>query len=228
MLAAYGTDADRVRDLAEQDPELAVPMHPRLPYLMCEVVWAVRQEMARSVEDVLSRRTRALVLDARAALECAPVVARVIARELGRDEAWVARTRSRRSSGARGRACSPGERTDAALVGSPHRRSLHIDSREGRVQPHPCSVLEVNAPAGGPSFTEGRRRRFDADESTDVCSCCAAAAGLSRGSRAAGSSPWCEPARGSTARSPAAQPPRRIERTGDVVVEESRELQPSL
>jgi glycerol-3-phosphate dehydrogenase len=89
MLAAYGTDADRVRDLAEQDPELAVPMHPRLPYLMCEVAWAVREEMARSVEDVLSRRTRALVLDARAALECAPAVARVIARELGRDEAWV-------------------------------------------------------------------------------------------------------------------------------------------
>ncbi|HET9035401.1 MAG TPA: glycerol-3-phosphate dehydrogenase/oxidase [Myxococcaceae bacterium] len=89
MLAAYGTDADLVRDLAEQDPELAVPMHPRLPYLLCEVAWAVRQEMARSLEDVLSRRTRALVLDARAALECAPVVARVIARELGRDEAWV-------------------------------------------------------------------------------------------------------------------------------------------
>jgi len=90
MLAAYGTDADLVRDLAEQDPDLAVPMHPRLPYLMCEVAWAVRQEMARSLEDVLSRRTRALVLDARAALECAPAVARVIARELGRDEAWVA------------------------------------------------------------------------------------------------------------------------------------------
>ena len=89
MLAAYGTDADRVRDLAEQDPALAVPMHPRLPYLMCEVVWAARQEMARSVEDVLSRRTRALVLDARAALECAPAVAQIIAGELGRDEAWV-------------------------------------------------------------------------------------------------------------------------------------------
>ncbi|RPH69149.1 MAG: glycerol-3-phosphate dehydrogenase/oxidase [Myxococcaceae bacterium] len=89
MLAAYGTDADLVRDLAERDPELAVPMHPRLPYLLCEVAWAVRREMARSLDDVLSRRTRALVLDARAALECAPVVARVIARELGRDEAWV-------------------------------------------------------------------------------------------------------------------------------------------
>lgn len=87
-LAAYGTEADQVRALAEADPDLAVPMHPRLPYLMCEVAWAVRHEMARSVEDVLSRRTRALVLDARAAMECAPVVARVVARELGRDGAW--------------------------------------------------------------------------------------------------------------------------------------------
>jgi glycerol-3-phosphate dehydrogenase len=88
-LAAYGTDADRVRELAESDPDLAVPIHPRLPYLMSEVVWAVRQEMARSVEDVLSRRTRALVLDASAALEAAPAVAAIVARELGRDEAWV-------------------------------------------------------------------------------------------------------------------------------------------
>jgi glycerol-3-phosphate dehydrogenase len=91
MLAAYGTDANLVRDLAEQDPELAVPIHPRLPYLLCEVVWAVRHEMARTVEDVLSRRTRALILDARAAMECAPAVARLAARELGRDEAWVQR-----------------------------------------------------------------------------------------------------------------------------------------
>lgn len=90
MLAAYGTEADQVRALAEADPDLAVPMHPRLPYLMCEVAWAVRHEMARSVEDVLSRRTRALVLDARAAIECAPAVARLVARELGQDEAWVA------------------------------------------------------------------------------------------------------------------------------------------
>ena len=90
MLAAYGTEANQVRALAEADPELAVPMHPRLPYLMCEVAWAVRHEMARSLEDVLSRRTRALVLDARAAIECAPAVARVVAHELGRDQAWEA------------------------------------------------------------------------------------------------------------------------------------------
>jgi len=53
-----------------------------------EVVWAVREEMARTVEDVLSRRTRALLLGARASIECAPRVAHLIARELGRDEGW--------------------------------------------------------------------------------------------------------------------------------------------
>jgi glycerol-3-phosphate dehydrogenase len=90
MLAAYGTDAAAVRQLAEEDAALAVPLHPRLPYLMAEVVWAARHEMARTLEDVLARRTRALVLDARAALEAAPAVAAVLAAELGRDSRWVA------------------------------------------------------------------------------------------------------------------------------------------
>ncbi|MEN9800187.1 MAG: hypothetical protein RL653_3884 [Pseudomonadota bacterium] len=88
-LASYGTDAAAIRALAEGDESLAVPLHPRLPYLAAEVVWAAREEMARTVEDVLDRRTRALVLDARAAWEAAPRVAALLARELGRDEHWV-------------------------------------------------------------------------------------------------------------------------------------------
>ena len=88
-LSAYGTFADEVRGLAETDPTLAVPIHPRLPYLAAEVVWAVRYEMARSLEDVLSRRLRALILDARAAGAAAPAVARRMAAELGRDDAWI-------------------------------------------------------------------------------------------------------------------------------------------
>ena len=87
-LHAYGTDAEAVRALANEKPELARPLHPRLPYLAAEVVWGVRNEMARTVEDVLARRTRALILDARAALESAPAVARWMASELGRDQAW--------------------------------------------------------------------------------------------------------------------------------------------
>jgi len=65
-------------------------IHPRLPYGEGEVLRAVRTEMAQSVEDVLARRTRALLLDAAASIEAAPRVARLLAPELGRDDAWVA------------------------------------------------------------------------------------------------------------------------------------------
>ncbi|HTG44673.1 MAG TPA: glycerol-3-phosphate dehydrogenase/oxidase, partial [Verrucomicrobiae bacterium] len=64
------------------------PLHPRLPYLIAHVIWAARHEMARTVEDVLSRRTRALLLDAKLSVEICPVVAALLAAELGRDEAW--------------------------------------------------------------------------------------------------------------------------------------------
>jgi glycerol-3-phosphate dehydrogenase len=87
-LASYGSDAPCVRALAAEDAELSGLLHPRLPYLRAEVAWAARQEMARTLEDVLARRTRALLLDARASAECAPLAARLLARELGRDEAW--------------------------------------------------------------------------------------------------------------------------------------------
>ncbi|AKC83520.1 FAD-dependent oxidoreductase [Verrucomicrobia bacterium IMCC26134] len=65
------------------------PLHPNLPYTEAEVRWAARHELAETVEDVLSRRTRALLLDARAASGCAPRVAEILAEELGRDAAWA-------------------------------------------------------------------------------------------------------------------------------------------
>ncbi|MGC1479181.1 MAG: glycerol-3-phosphate dehydrogenase/oxidase [Chthoniobacterales bacterium] len=86
--AVYGAEAEAVRALADEDPDLAERLHPNLPYLKAEVVWAARHEMARTVEDVLARRTRALLLGARASVEAAPEVARLMARELGCDEAW--------------------------------------------------------------------------------------------------------------------------------------------
>ncbi|MFP5250364.1 MAG: FAD-dependent oxidoreductase [Acidobacteriota bacterium] len=89
-LEVYGTDAAEIRSLAQQDPNLAKPLHPALPYVGAEVVWAARAEMARTIEDVLSRRTRALFLNAHAALQMAEAVARLLARELGHDDAWVA------------------------------------------------------------------------------------------------------------------------------------------
>ncbi len=56
-LRAYGSDALAIQDLIRDDPALGAPLHPALPYLGAEVVWALRAEMARTVEDVLARRT---------------------------------------------------------------------------------------------------------------------------------------------------------------------------
>ncbi len=87
-LSGYGTDRSEVEKLA-RDQNGAAKIHPRLPYLMAEISYAVAFEMARTVEDVLSRRTRALLLDAQAAQESAPKVARILASRLGRDDAWA-------------------------------------------------------------------------------------------------------------------------------------------
>jgi glycerol-3-phosphate dehydrogenase len=85
----YGSDAERIRDLARDRPELADRLHPGLPIIGAQVVWAVRHEMARTVDDVLSRRTRSLLFDALAAAEAAPKAAELMAAELGRDAGWV-------------------------------------------------------------------------------------------------------------------------------------------
>ena len=87
-LAFYGSDAPLIQDMIRSDPSLGEPMHPALPYCAAEVVWAAREEMARTVEDVLARRTRALFLNARAAIQMAPRVAQILAHELGRDDSW--------------------------------------------------------------------------------------------------------------------------------------------
>lgn len=87
-IRVYGSDATTIHALGEVIPTLAEPVHPRLLSTRAEVVWAARHEMARSVEDFLARRSRALFLDARASIEAAPEVARLLAGELGYDEAW--------------------------------------------------------------------------------------------------------------------------------------------
>jgi glycerol-3-phosphate dehydrogenase len=84
----YGNNARFIKRIAESDPELDKPIHEKLPYRFAEVVWAVRNEMAVFLDDVLSRRTRSLILDARASMEAAPAVARIMAKELRKDEAW--------------------------------------------------------------------------------------------------------------------------------------------
>jgi glycerol-3-phosphate dehydrogenase len=87
-LRVYGADAPAIQELARKEPALAEKLHSELPYTGAEVVWAVHEEMARTVEDVLARRTRALLLGARASIEAAPRVAELMARELKRGEDW--------------------------------------------------------------------------------------------------------------------------------------------
>jgi glycerol-3-phosphate dehydrogenase len=89
-LSFYGSDANAIRELIDKDAALGKPLDSQLPYLEAEVVWAAREEMARTVEDVLARRTRALFLNAKAAIRMAPRVAAILAKELGQDEKWQA------------------------------------------------------------------------------------------------------------------------------------------
>jgi glycerol-3-phosphate dehydrogenase len=88
-LGVYGSDGDVIMAMAAADKRLGAQLHPALPYIAAEVIWAVREEMARTLDDVLSRRTRALFLNARAAIEMAPSVAALMAQELGAGQEWI-------------------------------------------------------------------------------------------------------------------------------------------
>jgi len=84
-LAVYGSDAAQIRALATQQPELAGKVHPRLDVTCAEVIFHTRHEMARTVGDVLARRSRSLLLDAQSAMSAAPRVGALMAPELGWD-----------------------------------------------------------------------------------------------------------------------------------------------
>jgi glycerol-3-phosphate dehydrogenase len=88
-LAIYGADAENIEKLIKENPSLAEKLYSDLPYCEAEIVWAICFEMARSIEDVLARRTRALFLNARAAVKIAPRVAEIMARELSKDKKWI-------------------------------------------------------------------------------------------------------------------------------------------
>ncbi len=89
-MRGYGSDAGALDDLVRSQSQFAAPLHEALPYLAGQVVWAVRYEMARTVDDFLSRRVRATFLNARSAIAMAPRVASIMAAELGRGESWAA------------------------------------------------------------------------------------------------------------------------------------------
>lgn len=90
-LGVYGKDAENIMTMIQESPSLSTKLHPSYPYTEAEVRWAVREEMAIKIEDVLSRRIRMLVLDAKTALELAPRVASLMAEEMGKDQEWVKR-----------------------------------------------------------------------------------------------------------------------------------------
>ena len=85
----YGTDAEGINALIKNDSSLGELIHPSLPYIKAEIIWAVQNEMCMTVEDALARRTRALLLDAKAAIESAPFVAELMAKETLKDDAWI-------------------------------------------------------------------------------------------------------------------------------------------
>jgi glycerol-3-phosphate dehydrogenase len=88
-LSVYGKQAKKIKDLMKDNPQMAEVLHPRYPFTFAEVQWAVLQEMAVTLEDVLARRIRILFLDAQAALEMAPRVAECMANLLHQDESWI-------------------------------------------------------------------------------------------------------------------------------------------
>ena len=86
-----GEDEAAIRALTATKPEWGMQLHARLPYRQADIIRGVREELCMTVEDALSRRTRSLLLDAQAAIECAPAVAALLATELGHDRDWEAR-----------------------------------------------------------------------------------------------------------------------------------------
>jgi len=89
ILHYYGSDRDKIIALTLKDKSMEEVLVEGFPYTKAEVVWAVREEMARTVEDFLARRSRFLLLDARNSMKAAPAVAKIIAEELGFRRRWV-------------------------------------------------------------------------------------------------------------------------------------------
>lgn len=89
-LSVYGSDRMLIEKLMKNNPSLAEKLHPRLEFTKAQVVFAVRHEMARTIEDVLARRIRILFLDATAAIEVAPMVGEIIRKELNMTNDWKA------------------------------------------------------------------------------------------------------------------------------------------
>jgi glycerol-3-phosphate dehydrogenase len=87
-LKIYGAQAIEIDKIIAADPGLGVPFSVVFPYTKAEIIWICRNEMPVTLEDMLARRTRALFLDAHVSSEIAPVIAGIMAKEMGYDEKW--------------------------------------------------------------------------------------------------------------------------------------------
>lgn len=88
-MSPYGIYKEDILAIGEDEENMSGYISEKLNILRAQVAWAVRKEMARTVEDVLARRTRALFLDARESIRIAPEVAEIMAKELKQDKEWI-------------------------------------------------------------------------------------------------------------------------------------------
>ncbi|ANW96517.1 FAD-dependent oxidoreductase [Wenyingzhuangia fucanilytica] len=88
-LAIYGTDEKQIKKLFTSNPELKEKIHPNHPYIKAQIVWAVQNEDAKTIEDFLARRIRLLFLDAKATIEASEMVANIMSVELKQSNAWI-------------------------------------------------------------------------------------------------------------------------------------------
>jgi glycerol-3-phosphate dehydrogenase len=89
-LTIYKNDSAEIEKIIAENSAMNEIFHVDLPYKNAEIIHAIRNEMAQTVEDILSRRTRALFLNAKASIEIAPKVAEIMAQELDKNELWIA------------------------------------------------------------------------------------------------------------------------------------------
>lgn len=88
ILSIYGSDAVHIKELVLQNPELGDKIHPNYEFIKAQIVWAVKHEDAKTIEDILSRRIRLLFLDAQASMDATETVANILQKELNKDVEW--------------------------------------------------------------------------------------------------------------------------------------------
>jgi len=88
-LTIYGHNAEEIKQMIEKEPEAGIQIHPAFPFCKAELAWICRNEMPVQLEDVLTRRTRSLILDAKASIQIASIVAVIMAEELGKGKDWI-------------------------------------------------------------------------------------------------------------------------------------------